>query len=127
MAEPVATPVTTPPEVIVATAVFSELQVTEEVISFTVPSAYVAVAENGSMVPFAMEELPAVTWIDRTVSGLPEPPGPPQPVPPSAAQMSARRMLLRVARHVMDCNARFLPIAFRFLEGLILVSALTAD
>jgi hypothetical protein len=126
--EPVATPVARPPEVIVATAVFSEVQVTEAVISFAVPSAYVAVAVNCSVAPFAIEELPAVTWMDRTVSGLTgEPPGPPQPAPPNAAQMNARSRLLRVPRHVKECNARFLPIAFRSLAGLILMSVLIAD
>ncbi len=66
--EPGATAVTTPFEpsalVMVATPVFVELHVTNDVRSSVEPSAYVPVAVNGCVVPTAMLELTGVTVMD---------------------------------------------------------------
>src|SRR6266852_660453 len=68
---PVPTPVATPAAVIVAAAVFEELQLTVLVRFCVLPSLYVPVALNGCVVPFAIEGLAGVTAIEASVGAGP--------------------------------------------------------
>ena len=61
VALPTPAPVATPPATIVATPVADELQLTDPVRFCVLPSLYVPVAVNCSVVPFAIETLPGVT------------------------------------------------------------------
>jgi hypothetical protein len=67
---PVPTAVTIPPEVMVATLVVCELQITELVIFCVEPSENVPVAANCSEVPFEIDKLVAVTAIETSVAGV---------------------------------------------------------
>ena len=67
-AVPAATAVARPPVLILATALFDELQVTCVVISWFVPSEYVPVAVNCWMPPTAMLRLAGVTDIEDKIA-----------------------------------------------------------
>ena len=68
VADPEATPVASPEELIVATEAFEDVHVTEDVTSPVVPSVYVAVAWNCCVEPAAKLVLAGVTAIDDTVA-----------------------------------------------------------
>lgn len=63
--DPASFPMAKPPEVIVATALFKEVQVTEPTKSFEAPSLYRPVAENCCAPPMETVELAGVTRISR--------------------------------------------------------------
>jgi hypothetical protein len=68
--DPAATPLASPPVVIVATPALMEVQVTELVRFCVVLSEKVPVAANCSEVPFAIERLGAVTAIDTNAAAV---------------------------------------------------------
>ena len=68
--EPIATPVATPPALIVAAAAFEEIHVAELVRFCVVPSLKVPVAVNWSVVPFAIDAWLAVIVIDCNVAAV---------------------------------------------------------
>jgi len=67
---PVATPAAKPAPLIVATAVFVELQVTELVRFCVLPSLYVPVAVNCWLIPLATDGVTGVTAIEANTGGV---------------------------------------------------------
>ena len=65
----VARPFESPVLLTLATAVFNELQVTEAVMSRSIPSEKVPVALNCAVNPLAMLGLTGVTEMDKTIAG----------------------------------------------------------
>jgi hypothetical protein len=112
---PAATPVTTPPELTVAAAVFDELQVTEVRADFD-PSLYTPVAETVVVVPTPMLVSVAARVMDVRVGDELPPPPPPQPATSAVTEsssspakdlipnhdLSMRTSELRFMRHIRE-------------------------